>query len=260
MKITNSLKKLNKSSANSITPASTNMNASILKSASIESNEAFHLNPSSINLSTLLQSDTGRKFFTMFLKEFNNHSDTLLTLYLICCCFNNQKMDDRERIKQIMEKTYSACFIKAELPHLSADLKARLSEALQRKTYNESLFNTVKIELNNLLEKEYFPKFLRSKYFEQFNTACLKSLSSSSSSSSFMSIKNQLHKEQHYSDNLPLFQTGSLSMPPNPYHVNTKIVANPIDSEQMSTVSENLSYGNQKQINMKKYKTEKIIK
>lgn len=118
---------------------------------------------SHLDLDTVLQNDHGRKFFSMFLKEFNNSCDSLLTLYLICCCFqNHQRIEDRQRIRQILEKTYNACFVKNELTYLSADLKQKLGESLQKKTYNESIFNAVKSELKDLLETEYFPQFLDS--------------------------------------------------------------------------------------------------
>lgn len=125
-------------------------------------------NERNFDLDLLLQNDNGRKLFGQFLKEFKNSSDNLLTLYLICCCFQNHKrLDDRHRIKQILEKTYHSCFIKNQLPHLSADLKNKLSESLKKATYNESIFNAVKLELKNILEHEYFPKFLKSKLFNQ---------------------------------------------------------------------------------------------
>lgn len=121
----------------------------------------------SIDLDTILQNDHGRKLFSMYLKEFNNSCDSLLTLYLICCCFqNHQRIEDRQRIKQILEKTYNACFIKNELTYLSADLKQKLGESLQKKTYNESIFNAVKSELKDLLETEYFPQFLDSPIYK----------------------------------------------------------------------------------------------
>lgn len=131
---------------------------------------------SSLDLDTVIQNDQGRKLFSMYLKELNNSCDNLLTLYLICCCFqNHQRIEDRQRIKQILEKTYNACFIKNELTHLSTDLKQKLGESLQRKTYNESIFNAVKSELKMLLETEYFPQFLHSTFFKE-NSSLLSSL------------------------------------------------------------------------------------
>jgi len=129
-----------------------------------------------LDLDTVIQNDNGRKLFTMYLKEFNNSCDNLLTLYLICCCFqNHQRIEDRQRIKQILEKTYNACFIKNELTHLSSDLKQKLGDSLQRKTYNESIFNAVKSELKMLLETEYFPQFLESNFLKE-NSALVSSL------------------------------------------------------------------------------------
>jgi hypothetical protein len=124
--------------------------------------------PGELSLDTVVQNDTGRKLFTMYLKEFNNSCDKLVTLYLICCCMQNQKrIDDRQRIKQILEKTYNVCCIRNELTHLTPDLKQKLGDSLQRKTYNESIFNAVKSELKTLLESTYFPKFLASAYFAE---------------------------------------------------------------------------------------------
>jgi hypothetical protein len=112
------------------------------------------------DLDVLLQSDTRRSLFAAFLKKYNNASDNLLTLYLICCCFQN-RIEDRKRMKQILEKTYVTCFGKNELPHLSADLKQKLGECLQKATYNECVFAAVKKELKSILENEYFPEFVR---------------------------------------------------------------------------------------------------
>ena len=115
---------------------------------------------------TVMQNDQVRKLFSTFLKEHDSSIDNLLTLYLICCCFqNNQGMDDPRRIKQVLEKTYNTCFKKNDVKNLSAELKQKLRESLQRTIYNESVFRAVKSELKSLLENEYFPKFLRSKVF-----------------------------------------------------------------------------------------------
>lgn len=120
-----------------------------------------------LDFDTVIQNDSGRKLFSMYLKEFNNSCDSLLTLYLICRCFqNHQRIEDRQRFKQILEKTYNACFIKNELTHLSSDLKQKIGESLQRKTYNESVFNAVRSELKLLLETHYFPQFLESNFYK----------------------------------------------------------------------------------------------
>lgn len=129
--------------------------------ASLKSNNSSMLLKSDVtDLDMLLQSDTRRSLFAAFLKKFNNASDNLLTLYLICCCFQN-RIEDRKRMKQILEKTYVTCFGKNELPHLSADLKQKLGECLQKATYNECVFSAVKKELKTILENEYFPEFVR---------------------------------------------------------------------------------------------------
>ena len=121
-----------------------------------------------VDLDTLLQNDHGRKLFAIFLKEMNNSSDNILTLYLICCCFqNNQRIEDRQRLKQILEKTYNACFIKNQLPQLNCDLKQKLCESLQKTTYNEAIFNAVKKELKTILDSDYYPKFLSSKVYQE---------------------------------------------------------------------------------------------
>lgn len=118
---------------------------------------------------TLVTKETSRKLFSKFLKEFNKSLDNLLTVYLIMSCFQNKNYieQDSERIKQILERTYNACFVKNELTHLSRELKAKLGESLQNKIYDESIFNAVKKELRNLLENEYFPMFLQSKLFKE---------------------------------------------------------------------------------------------
>lgn len=122
-----------------------------------------------LDFDTLLSKENGRKLFSKFLKEFNKSLDNLLTVYLIMSCFQNKNYieQDSERIKQILERTYNACFVKNELTHLSLELKAKLGESLQKKIYDESIFNAVKKELRNLLEIEYFPKFLDSRVFKE---------------------------------------------------------------------------------------------
>lgn len=122
-----------------------------------------------LDFDTLLSKENGRKLFSKFLKEFNKSLDNLLTVYLIMSCFQNKNYieQDSERIKQILERTYNACFVKNELTHLSLELKAKLGESLQNKIYDESIFNAVKKELRNLLENEYFPMFLESRIFKE---------------------------------------------------------------------------------------------
>jgi hypothetical protein len=151
-------------------------NATATNNAVITAATTTDLNLNELDLDTLIQNDTGRKLFSLYLKELNNSCDNLLTLYLICCCFqNHQRIEDRQRIKQILEKTYNACFIKNELTHLSSDLKQKLGDSLQRKTYNESIFNAVKSELKMLLDTQYFPQFLQSNFFND-NLALMRTL------------------------------------------------------------------------------------
>lgn len=126
-----------------------------------------HNETSSSGLDTLLQNDTGRRLFAQFLKEFNNASDSLLTMYLICSCFQSQRVDDRNRIKQILEKTYKECFVKNQMPYLNPDLKQKLCESLKKCTYNESVFTAVRKEIRNLLQNEYLPLFLASKLYQE---------------------------------------------------------------------------------------------
>lgn len=119
-----------------------------------------------LDFDTVLQNDNTRKLFSLFLKGFNNSCDSLLTLYLICRCFQNpQRIEDRQRIKQILEKTYNTCFIKNNLTDLNSDLKEKIGQSLKRKTYNESVFTAVKSELKLLLETHYFPQFLESEFY-----------------------------------------------------------------------------------------------
>ena len=119
-----------------------------------------------LDFDTVLQNDNTRKLFSQFLKGFNNSCDSLLTLYLICRCFQNpQRIEDRQRIKQILEKTYNTCFVKNNLTDLNSDLKEKIGQSLKRKTYNESVFNAVKAELKLLLETHYFPQFLASDFY-----------------------------------------------------------------------------------------------
>lgn len=128
-------------------------------------NKTVNAHTNELDLDAMLQTDNGRKLFGLYLKELNNSVDTLLTLYLICCCFQNQRIDDRTRIKQILEKTYQTCFVKNQLPYLSAELKQRLCDTLKRATYNESIFNAVKKEIKHILETNYYPAFLKSKIY-----------------------------------------------------------------------------------------------
>lgn len=119
---------------------------------------------------TVLHNDNTRKMFSMYLKGFNNSCENLLTLYLICRCFQNpHRIEDRQRIKQILEKTYNTCFIKNDLTDfgLNSDLKQKIGESLKRKTYNESVFTAVKSELKQLLETHYFPQFLESEFYQE---------------------------------------------------------------------------------------------
>ncbi|CAF0743708.1 unnamed protein product [Brachionus calyciflorus] len=226
------------------------------------------------DLDTLLQNDSGRKLFALFLKEFNNSSDNLLTLYLICSCFQNQRIDDRHRIKQILEKTYQACFVKNQLPYLNPELKQKLCDSLKKNTYNESIFNAVKKELKNILENEYFPLFLNSKiYLEnmtnknhteqksyQFDDILTDSKSSTFKNPktiSSLSIGNQRKISKNSShlststrsinqlneSNLSLNIRSSRYMPPNPYSVITKpIPVSCQDSEIQSVVSQDDRY------------------
>ncbi|RNA20493.1 axin, partial [Brachionus plicatilis] len=225
------------------------------------------------DLDSLLQNDSGRKLFALFLKDFNNSSDNLLTLYLICSCFHNQRVDDRHRIKQILEKTYQACFVKNQLPYLNEELKQKLCDSLKKSTYNETIFKAVKNEIKKILENEYFPLFLKSKIyhdnlagaittsdtktyqFEEFlgdQTKCGQraKTNKTTSSASIGHHKKVLKNSSHLSastrsinqlndSTLSLNVRPSRSfMPPNPYTVITKpVTVSCQDSEIQSVVS-----------------------
>lgn len=228
------------------------------------------------DLDTLLQNDSGRKLFALFLKEFNNSSDNLLTLYLICSCFHSQRVDDRHRIKQILEKTYQACFVKNQLPYLNEELKQKLCDSLKKSTYNESIFRAVKNEIKKILENEYFPLFLKSRIyldngglaasekktyqFEEFlgdqtkpSQHCKNNKTISSASighqKKFYKNSTQLSTStrsiNHLNDsNLSANVRPSRSfMPPNPYSVITKpVTVSCQDSEIQSVVSHDDRY------------------
>ena len=97
-----------------------------------------------LDLDSYLFKENGRKLFQKFLKE--KSTDNLLTVYLIMSCFENKDYieKDPERIKQILERVYSACFVKNQITHLSFDLKAKFADRLQKKIYDEPIFNSVK--------------------------------------------------------------------------------------------------------------------
>lgn len=228
------------------------------------------------DLDALLQNDSGRKLFALFLKEFNNSSDNLLTLYLICSCFHNQRVDDRHRIKQILEKTYQACFVKNQLPYLNEELKQKLCDSLKKSTYNETIFRAVKNEIKKILEKEYYPLFLNSRIyldnvgksgsdkqsyqFEEFlgdqtkSTQNVKSNKTISSTSIGHQKKNYKNSAQlststrsinHLNDSILSLNVKTLRnhMPPNPYSVITKpVTVSCQDSEIQSVVSHDDRY------------------
>jgi hypothetical protein len=159
-----------------------------------------HLQPQP-DLDNLLTNDSVRKMFKNYLREFKNSSDNLLTLYLICSCFQTQKLENRQRIKYILEKTYNSCFVQNQLPYLSTDLKQKLRDTLQKNTYNESIFNAVKKELKPLLETEYFPSFLKSKlYMEYLQQQQNQHSMLQSQQQSTSSLKNMHELKQRSSD------------------------------------------------------------
>lgn len=190
------------------------------------------------DLDTFLQNDSGRKIFTLFLKDFNNSSDTLLTLYLICSCFQNQRMEDRQKIKQILDKTYQTCFVKNQLPYLNAELKQKLCDSLRKSTYNESIFNSVKKELKQIFETEFFPKFLKSKiYLENVAQA------------------HHEHKTYQIDDILTDHSKGSFMAPKNPKTISSLSIGNnkklSKTSAQLSTSTRSINHLNESTITVK---------
>jgi hypothetical protein len=160
--------------------------------SNLNTNKQHHQQHSKMDMDTLCHNDTGRRLFNQFLKEYNN-SDNLLTLYLICGCFHrNQKIDNRQRIKQVLEKTYTACFVKNQMPYLSKDLKQKLCETLQKSTYNESVFMAVQKEIKHVLEQEYYPLFLKSKLYKENFLSAVAAASGPGSNQSTSSLKSKL--------------------------------------------------------------------
>lgn len=181
-----------------------------------------------LDFDSVMQNDQVRKLFSAFLKEHDSSIDNLLTLYLICCCFqNNQGMDDPRRMKQVLEKTYNTCFKKNDVQNLSAELKQKLRESLQKAIYNESVFKAVKSELKTLLENEYFPKFLHSQVFAN-SASTIKAnipsrylLAQKVSRSDEIVLNNDIHIEED-AKSLGGKSNGSFAMPnlpgPKPKH------------------------------------------
>ena len=124
-----------------------------------------------IDLESLLQqTESTREYFKAFLKEFNSSIDNLFYLYLICSSFCNKKSkfsDDRARIKLILGKTYERCVVQNELLFLSKDLKKKLCDTLQKATYNESVFTAVTREIKEILERDYIPLYLKSRFYNE---------------------------------------------------------------------------------------------
>jgi hypothetical protein len=124
------------------------------------------LSPPTTDLDTLLKNDTGRKLFVQFLKEKRDSSDNLLTLYMICICLQNQgsgsSSSEAARIRDILEKTYNACFVKGELPYMNEKLKERLQDTLLKRVYNERVFTDVREYIKHILDDTLYPQFLNS--------------------------------------------------------------------------------------------------
>ncbi len=122
---------------------------------------------SNIDFDLLFQNDETRKILDQYLKNLNDSSDVLLKVYTILIC-SIQIRNDRQRTKQILEKTYNLVNKNQLSFFLNADLCQKFSETLQKTTYNESVFNSVKKEIKQILENSYFPKFMQSKMFKSY--------------------------------------------------------------------------------------------
>jgi hypothetical protein len=120
-----------------------------------------------IDFDLLFQNDETRKILDQYLKNLNDSSDVLLKVYTILIC-SIQIRNDRQRTKQILEKTYNLVNKNQLSSFLNDDLCIKFCETLQKTTYNESVFNAVKKEIKQILENDYFPKFLKSKIFKSY--------------------------------------------------------------------------------------------
>lgn len=120
-----------------------------------------------IDFDLLFQNDETRKILDQYLKNLNDSSDILLKVYTILIC-SIQIRNDRQRTKQILEKTYNLVNKNQLSSFLNADLCNKFCETLQKTTYNESVFNAVKREIKQILEDNYFPKFIKSKIFKTY--------------------------------------------------------------------------------------------
>lgn len=127
-----------------------------------------------IDFDSLLIKENGKCFFSKFLNEANKSVENLLTVYLILNCYQTKSFMNQEN-EQILDLIYRSCFVKNEITHLNNELKEKLAQTLRNKVYDESVFNAVKQELKNILEREYFPLFLESKLFKRYEKEHLSS-------------------------------------------------------------------------------------
>ena len=189
-----------------------------------------------MDLDTLLASDTSRKLFAAHLKQFNDSSDNLLTLYLICRCLHAPQRRANantggDRTRHILEKTYSSCFARNQPPppHMNADVRQRLAEAMQRGTYNEVVFTAAMLELKRLLQHRFLPDFVRSQAFIATNattttSAKQHSVGSNSATSSTSSMLSSISKSSTSSLTPHSTTTAASLVLPSPYSVVTMAV------------------------------------
>ncbi|KAI5612653.1 regulator of G-protein signaling 1 [Silurus asotus] len=116
------------------------------------------------SLETLLRSNTGKSIFQAFLKS--EFSDENIEFWLRCEDFKKIKCSRRltSRAKKIFER-----YIQPEAPkEINIDHKTREIIKQNVQTPNKYCFDEAQKTVFSLMEKDSYPRFLRSDYYRTF--------------------------------------------------------------------------------------------
>ena len=138
------------------------------------------------NLNLLLEDSDGVKLFKEFLDQ--EHCSNTLDFWFACRGLKMVSAKDDMKITAIVKLIYKK-FFKTDQLHFKPDTKRIIIDRINRKEYSQSIFDNAQKEIEDLMQSETYPLFLKSDLYVQYIQAGGDSPKTSNTSSGSNSVR-----------------------------------------------------------------------
>lgn len=117
------------------------------------------------NLNLLLDDSDGVKLFKEFLDQ--EHCSNTLDFWFACRGLKMVPPKDNSKIIRLIRQIYKIFFKSDQLP-FKPETKRTVLDKINRKEYNQSIFDVAQKEVEELMQSETYPLFLKSDLYVQY--------------------------------------------------------------------------------------------